>query len=136
MTMMAKASKTGRWTLVAVAMVFGLALLGWSASASADEVVRLNTDANLRARPGERAPTLAKLGEGQKVRIIGRQGRWLKVSYKGKVGWLTRTQVEDSADDDVAARPSTDKKRTSSGGKARKAWSGDVDDDSVGSDAV
>jgi uncharacterized protein YgiM (DUF1202 family) len=136
MTMMAKAGKTGRWTLVVAAMVFGLALLGWSASASAEEVVRLNTDANLRARPGERAPTLAKLDEGQKVRVIGRQGRWIKVSFKGKVGWLTRTQVDTDDDDDVAARPSADKKRNSSGGKARKAWSGDVDDDSIGADAV
>jgi uncharacterized protein YraI len=66
-----------RWTLIA-GLILGLA--GSTVAprvAHADQVVRTNTEANLRARPGERAPTLAHLDEGQSVRVLGRQGRWL-----------------------------------------------------------
>jgi uncharacterized protein YgiM (DUF1202 family) len=126
---MLKALMSGRGMLMAA--TFGvLMLLG--AAAHADEVVRLNTEANLRARPGERAPTLAKLDEGQTVRVIGRSGRWIKVTYKGKVGWLTRTQVDE--DEGVSARPTADKKRTGKGMKARKGWSDDEMEE--GEDAV
>jgi uncharacterized protein YgiM (DUF1202 family) len=132
MTML-NAAKSGRGMLMVAALCGALA--GFGARAHADETVRLNTEANLRARPGERAPTLAVLDEGQSVRVIGRQGRWIKVTYKGRVGWLTRTQVTED-EDGVSARSTAEKKRSASTPKARKAWSSGMDDDAVGEDAV
>jgi uncharacterized protein YgiM (DUF1202 family) len=116
--------------------VLGGAVTLAASTAEADETVRLTTEANLRVRPGERAPTLAVLDEGRSVRVIGRQGRWVKVSYKGKVGWLTRTQVEETDDEAPEARATAEKKRTSKSTKARKGWSEDIDEDAVGGDAV
>ena len=75
------------------AALASLLMAGMASEASADSE-RLTTDARLRVRPGERAPTLMKLDEGTSVRVIGRQGRWLKVSVRGKIGWITRTQIE------------------------------------------
>jgi len=124
-----------RYTMVA-ALVVGLAspVMLPTAEAQADEVVRTNGDVNLRARPGERAPTLVRLDEGTKVRVLDSQGRWLKVSYKGKVGWVTRTQVDDDGET-VSARASADKKRTAPA-KARKKGFNSLDDEAVGGDAV
>jgi uncharacterized protein YgiM (DUF1202 family) len=109
-----------------------LSLLIGSASA---ESVRLNTDARLRARPGERAPTITKLDEGQVVRVVGRQGRWLKVSVGGRSGWVTRTQVDAEEQPAVAARDVPSRARKSSGVKARKGWS-NLDEDATGDEAV
>jgi uncharacterized protein YgiM (DUF1202 family) len=123
-----------RWTLVA-ALILGLA--GGAVApqvAHADQTVRTNTEANLRARPGERAPTLAHLDEGQTVRVLGRQGRWLKVSVKGKVGWITRTQVADDGEA-IGARASSEKKRTAAAKARKKGWKS-MDDEAVGADAV
>jgi hypothetical protein len=47
-------------------------------------VVRLNSGAKLRSRPGERAPSIANLSSGQTVRVVGQKGRWLKVSARGR----------------------------------------------------
>lgn len=127
--------KMGRFTLIA-ALVLGL--LGASPrQASADEVVRLNTDARLRARPGERAPTIAKLSEGQTVRVIGREGRWLKVSVRGRVGWITRTQVTIGDDAPVAARPAQQSKKrvAETPRRQKKGWSS-LDEDAVGEEVA
>ena len=121
--------------MLVAALIAGLASSAVAPSvARADETVRTNMEASLRARPGERAPTLAHLDEGQSVRVLGRQGRWLKVSVKGKVGWITRTQVDD-AEPASSARAGGEKKRTSSAKARKKGWSS-MDDEAVGADAV
>jgi uncharacterized protein YgiM (DUF1202 family) len=132
--MFTRTQPRARWTLIA-GLILGLAGSAVAPPAAhADQTVRTNTEANLRARPGERAPTLAHLDEGQSVRVLGRQGRWLKVSVKGKVGWITRTQVADEGES-TAARASTEKKRTAAAKARKKGWSS-MDDEAVGSDAV
>ncbi|MBI4512122.1 MAG: SH3 domain-containing protein [Deltaproteobacteria bacterium] len=55
--------------------------------------VKLSDDACLKSRPGESAPTIVKLREGQPVQVLERRGRWLRITTDGKVGWITRTQV-------------------------------------------
>lgn len=116
-----------------VAVAIGLL---FASSNAAAENARLNADARLRARPGERAPTLTKLNEGQSVRVVGRQGRWVKVSVGGRTGWITRTQLEDGGGDtQVAARDVPSRKRDRGGDKARKGWSS-LDEDATGDDAV
>jgi uncharacterized protein YgiM (DUF1202 family) len=132
--MFTKTQPGARWTLIA-GLILGLAGSAVAPQAAhADQTVRTNTEANLRARPGERAPTLAHLDEGQSVRVLGRQGRWLKVSVKGKVGWITRTQIADEGES-MSARASSEKKRTAAAKARKKGWSS-MDDEAVGSDAV
>lgn len=125
-------ASTLRW-MVMVVLAVGLAA-GAPREAAADEVVRMSTNARMRSRPGERAPTIAKLTEGQTVRIVGRQGRWLKVTARGRVGWITRTQVE-IVDEPVAARPTQNKKRAAEPPRRKKGWSS-LDEDAVGEDTV
>jgi hypothetical protein len=70
--------------------------------------------------------------------VIGQEGRWLKVSARGRVGWITRTQVE-VAEAPAAARTGVQpaaRPRTPEAPKARKAWNGSMDDDAVGADAA
>ncbi len=128
---MSTMTKLGRWTLVA-ALTLGLA-----GAAMADEVARLNTSARLLSRPGERAPSIVSLSAGQTVRVIGQEGRWLKVSARGRIGWITRTQVE-VAEAPAAARTGTQaaRPRAAEAPKARKGWNGKMDDEAVGADAA
>lgn len=128
----AKKSLVSRW-MVALALTVGLGL----GSASA-ETVRLNTDARLRARPGERAPTIVKLDEGKAVKIVGKQGRWLKVQVGGRTGWITRTQVdmEEATETRAQARETPSRARKTGKAKARKGWSNLDEEEATGADAV
>jgi uncharacterized protein YgiM (DUF1202 family) len=78
-----------RWIvgLGALALVWGFE------TARADDGAVMNESAPLRARPGEKAPALLRLAQGQKVKVLERDGRWLKVSVGARTGWVTRTQV-------------------------------------------
>lgn len=129
-------------------LVLGLALTvipSFHRSAFAEGGARTNMDARLRVRPGERAPTIMKLSEGTPVRVIGRQGRWLKVSARGKVGWLTRTQVDmdDGGGDEDEGAPAAREGRASRSRDSSKEslrrkpskWSS-MDEDARGEDAV
>ncbi len=130
----AKRTFVSRWAK-AMAVAIGLVICSASPNASAENA-RLNADARLRARPGERAPTLTKLNEGQSVRVVGRQGRWVKVSVGGRTGWITRTQIGDAGGDtQVAARDVPARKRDRGGDTARKGWSS-LDEDATGDEVV
>ncbi len=50
---------------------------------------------NLRARPGETAPVVARADSGEELTVVGSRGRWLRVRRGKRVGWVTRSQVED-----------------------------------------
>ena len=123
--------KIAKHGLLALGLVCGLALAGLAGTARA-ESARLNMDAHLRARAGEKAPTVMKLKEGQTVRILGEEGRWLKVSYRGKVGYITRTQVdrEESAEPPVtAARESRTRARDPKSNEGLRRQDKDKDKD-------
>lgn len=94
----------------------------------------MTMDARLRARPAERAPTVVKVDEGDQVKILARKGRWLKVSYKGEVGWVTRTQVED----DVTVTKEKDEDAKDSKTNKRRGDSGfdTLDEDARGEDGI
>lgn len=54
--------------------------------------------ANLRSGPGTSYQRLAKLREGQSVRLLGRSGEWLKVQTSdGTTGWMHSELVNVSA---------------------------------------
>jgi uncharacterized protein YraI len=43
---------------------------------------------NLRATPSTSAASIASLAPGTEVRVVGEQGNWYSVSYKGRQGWV------------------------------------------------
>lgn len=50
--------------------------------------------ANLRRAPSTRSPIVAKLGYGEVLRTLGRQGDWVKVRREGStVGWVAKRLV-------------------------------------------
>jgi SH3-like domain-containing protein len=76
-------------TLITAAAL-GLASL---APTWAQELVSVrNANVNMRAAPGTQAPVLFKLAEGYPLRVLERQGNWLKVQdFEGDQGWIARS---------------------------------------------
>src|SRR5688572_4641044 len=106
-------------------LLLGSFVLG--GSADADKTVKLSSGAPLRARPGERAPTITKLSAGQSVKIVAEKGRWLQVSVGGRVGWITRTQAELDEETEIVSKGSRGEKVP--GGKRNKAKAWDALDE-------
>ncbi|HVK76106.1 MAG TPA: SH3 domain-containing protein [Kofleriaceae bacterium] len=52
-------------------------------------------DTRLRSRPGETAPVVVRADQGEELTVMGSQGRWLRVRFGKRIGWVTRSQVED-----------------------------------------
>lgn len=50
----------------------------------------------LRARPGESSPVIDHADAGDELEVLANRGRWLRVRLGRRVGWVTRTQVEDA----------------------------------------
>jgi uncharacterized protein YgiM (DUF1202 family) len=121
----------------ACALVLLLGSFVLAGSAEADKTVKLTTGAALRARPGERAPTITKLASGQMVRIVAEKGRWLQVSVGGRVGWITRTQAELDEETEVVSKGKGKKGERAPGGKRdkSKAWD-QLEEGAVGGDVV
>lgn len=68
-----------------------LVLAGASmAPALAQQMVSIRGDTvNMRAAPGQRGEVLWQLGSGYPLKVIGRQGSWLKVSdFENDRGWV------------------------------------------------
>jgi uncharacterized protein YgiM (DUF1202 family) len=78
--------------------------------------VTATRELHLRARPGETAAVVARADRGEQLTVIDEWGRWLRVRHGRRVGWVTRTQVEDR----VAAKP---RKRTGRAGFSGKPMS-------------
>lgn len=93
-----------RISVLLAVLAMALGCLGTQASA---EVLRTNTTAKLRAKPGDRARVVAELGSGQEVEVITRSGRWIRVKSGEQVGWLARTKVRPVEVEAPKERPST-----------------------------
>jgi len=104
------------WVLVAGLLWFGPAATeGRSTQAALIKVDRLN----LRAKPSLKSRTLAVLSRPTRVAIVANQGKWLKVRYKGTVGYLRNNPRYVKI---VALQPPESKSRgemTQARGKAR-----------------
>jgi hypothetical protein len=55
-------------------------------------------DTQLHSRPGEASSSIGKVQSGERLVVIGSQGRWLRVRHRQRTGWVTRTQVEERGD--------------------------------------
>ena len=67
-----------------------VALLATTPAAFAQRMVSIAAkEANMRSGPGTKYETDWTLGEGYPLRVIGRQGKWLKVSdFENDSGWI------------------------------------------------
>jgi hypothetical protein len=74
-----------------------LALSAVPARADDREAVLALQDIRLRARAGEHARKIDRVEKGDELVILRTKGRWLRVRYGTRVGWVTRTQVGESA---------------------------------------
>lgn len=64
--------------------------------AYAEEVWTKETTALLKAPEAKDKP-LASIDANQKLEVLESQGRWMKVTYQGKTGWVRRLHVRTSA---------------------------------------
>ena len=55
-------------------------------------------DTQLHARPGEASTAIGRVQSGERLVVVGTQGRWLRVRHRQRTGWVTRTQVEERGD--------------------------------------
>jgi SH3-like domain-containing protein len=67
-----------------------IALLAIAPAAFAQRMVSISAkEANMRSGPGTKYETDWTLGQGYPLRVIGRQGKWLKVSdFENDSGWI------------------------------------------------
>ena len=68
----------------------------WSLPAFAGELYVKGVKANIMEKPSFKAKVLAKAARGEILQEIERKGKWVKVGYKGKSGWIS-TLVVSSA---------------------------------------
>ncbi len=73
----------------------GLVFLLILASAAHAEMVSISRDkAKMHAGPGEKYPTKWELGVGYPLKVVSRQGSWLKVTdFEEDGGWVNAKQV-------------------------------------------
>src|SRR5579883_3510214 len=69
------------------------------AGAAAAEKVKTNQKTKMYAHPGEAGAVLATVKTGQAMTVLAKEGRWLKVRYEGRTGYIPRSKV-DLPDDD------------------------------------
>ncbi len=88
-----------RWLGLICALVVSAPLLVASA-----EPRRTLEAVTLRAKPGERAAVVARLPANAAVKVLGVEGRWLRVRAGNVEGYLTRTTVSPAGGDERADR--------------------------------
>jgi hypothetical protein len=108
--------------------------LAWPVAALAEKG-RAKEAAKVYSRAGEKGKIVLKVQEGQVMRVVRKEGRWLKVRVKGRTGWIPRTKIELVEEEQLARntrrRPFVDGRGT------RRGFGGEQGpDDRVGADAV
>src|SRR5438477_6347466 len=116
----------------ALVLVFVVAFA--AAGSARAEKVRANQAAKLLNHPGEQGKVLYKIKEGQNMTVIGQEGRWLKVRVGGRTGYVPRSKVEMSDNEELARntrhRPFVGGRSTTRGFNSQAG-----PDDRVGADA-
>src|SRR5258708_36599438 len=80
-----------------------LAALVLASPAAFAEKIRTNQSAKLYAHPGEQEKVIDKIKAGQAMTVLAKEGRWIKVRFHGRTGYVPRSKV-DVSDDDALAR--------------------------------
>jgi hypothetical protein len=117
------------------ALVLVLVVSAFAAGTARAEKVKANQPAKLLNHPGEQGKVLYNIKEGQNMTVIGKEGRWLKVRVGGRTGYVPRSKVEMSDNEELARntrrRPFVDGRSTHRGFDT-----GQGPDDRVGADAT
>src|SRR5665647_29194 len=81
--------------LVLLIGVLGVPRLGHA------EKVKTNQNAKVYNRPGEQGKVVVKVKEGQAMTVLAKEGRWLKVRVSGRTGYVPRSKVDMSDDEEI-----------------------------------
>lgn len=120
--------------LVLAAVVMGSTLYAAHAQA---EKVHTNATTKLFAKPGEKETVLFTVKSGQAMTVLSKDGRWLKVRFSGRTGYIPRSKVDlpEGSDDiqrNTRRRPFVDGRTTKRGFGADEGTA----DNRVGADAT
>jgi hypothetical protein len=116
--------------LVLLIGVLGLPRLGHA------EKVKTNQNTKVYNRPGEQGKVVAKVREGQNMTLLAKEGRWLKVRVSGRTGYVPRSKVEMSDDEEISRNT---RRRPFVDGRSTKRGFGGSDvapEDRIGADAT
>jgi hypothetical protein len=72
-----------------------LGLLLTASVALAATIKVITQEAMIRKDKRFFAPVVARVAYGEVIQELERQGDWLKVSYRGKVGWIHKSAVQE-----------------------------------------
>jgi hypothetical protein len=112
-------------------IVTGLMLAGTAAA----EKVKTNQKTKMYAHPGEAGEVLMTIKTGQNMTVLSKEGRWLKVRFEGRTGYIPRSKV-DLPDDDGTIQRNTRRRPFVDGRSMQRGPGGEGPDDRVGADAV
>jgi SH3-like domain-containing protein len=110
---------------------FALVLAGAGVASAEDGTATEST--KLFEDPGERSDVILKIKEGEKVDVLSKDGRWLRVRVRGRTGWVMRTAIEV---EEEAVPRNTRRRPFVEGRSTGRGWTGGTEDDRVGGDAV
>src|SRR3954462_8695946 len=83
------------------------------------EKVKANQSTKVFSRPGEQAKVVLKVKSGQGMTVLAKEGRWIKVRVQGRTGFVPRSTVDMSDDDEIVRntrrRPFVDGRSTKRG---------------------
>lgn len=90
-----------------------------SESSSSKTVYKTTTKTNLRKKASINSDIIKTLAKGTKVTKISTKGKWLKVSYKGKTGYIRKMYLKkvsssSSSSDKSSSSSSSDKSKSTS----------------------
>jgi hypothetical protein len=121
-----------------VKVLFLVLLIGVVGSPSLGhaEKVKTNQSAKVYNRPGERGKVVVKVKEGQGMTVLAKEGRWIKVRVSGRTGYIPRSKVDMSDDEEISRNT---RRRPFVDGRSTKRGFGGSDiapDDRIGADAT
>ena len=90
-----------------------------SSSTSSKTIYKTTTKTNLRKKASINSDIIKTLAKGTKVTKISTKGKWLKVSYKGKTGYIRKMYLKkvsssSSSSDKSSSSSSSDKSKSTS----------------------
>lgn len=116
-------------------LVLLIAFVGTPRSGYAEKV-RTNQRAKVYNRPGEQGKVLVKLKEGQAMTVLAKEGRWLKVRVSGRTGYIPRSKVDMSSDEEIVRNT---RRRPFVDGRSKRRGFGGIDgapEDRIAADAL
>ena len=107
------------WLVVLLCSHWGLSAQGFGGEATIGIIRASNL--NMRPTAGTQQAPLLKLQPGNRVEILGREGQWLRINYKGQVGYILDKPhfIAVQPTDEAQADSSADRKADTSAPPAK-----------------